>query len=503
MSTSWNRMKRTLGAAVPTALAVMAIGSGTAKADPITFEGSDTLTEVIRSAITASGMTGVVAYNNIGSGQAEKNMIGTGNFLQSIGPMSRNFVPSVLSAHTSPNWQPTDNNVLALDAGIVGVANISGHCQNITATLADAANPAIAQVTTDLSIILSGYPAGGVGTKSTATTAECAHPQRLAALDRFTACQGVNRIDHIYRRDDKSGTQDTFREHLQMDRWCNGKSEGNNNLGGSNLVNQDLDPIRRPCIGSDTTKAATKCTYYPLTTACTAGAANITYGTETLKCTQGLVVALSENDPGQKDHTLSIAQRIASDLNGFTVGLAGKAIVDLSGAPNVGTNINTVTYEDGNVRAGQYMLSRRLFLQKNPSSTGYVDASHSVDPTRLAAETSFFTWATNKCNLRQIVLDAGFLPPLASCSAACDDPLNITCLASDPGVGTPKQNIGAETTATGTGNAYPCVSNGTVQTTGSCPVIPVLASTYKCNLGAKCTSGTCNLDATLLSGVCQ
>jgi hypothetical protein len=132
-----------------------------------------------------------------------------------------------------------------------------------------------------------------------------------------------------------------------------------------------------------------------------------------------------------------------------------------------------------------------------------VDASHSVDATRLAAETSFFTWATNKCNLRQIVLDAGFLPPLPTCSSACDDPLNITCLAADPGVGTPKQNIGAETTATGTGNAYPCVANGTVQTTGNCPVIPVLASTYKCNVNAKCTSGTCNLDATLLSGVCQ
>jgi len=490
MSSTWNRMKRMLGAAVPVSIAVLAIG-GSAQAAPVTIEGSDTLTEVIRNAITASGAN--LFYNNIGSGQAEKNMLGTGNFLQGIGPMSRNFVPSVTTAH--PTWAPTDVNVLALDAGIVGVANIAGHCQNITATLADPNNPAIAQVTTDLSIIMSGY-SGTDGVKSKATTAECAHPRRLQALANMTACQGVNRIDHVYRRDDKSGTQDTFREHLQVNLWCNGKSEGNNGLAGSNLVNEDLDPIRRPCIGSDSTKAATRCTYYPLKTTCAAGAADITdptYGT--IKCTQGLLVALSENDPGMKDITLSIAQRVASDLNGFTMGLAGKAMVDLAGAPNIGTNINTVTYEDGNVRAGQYMLSRRLFLQRNPSGTG--------DSTRDAAETAFFNWATNKCNLRQIVLDAGFLPPLATCTDPCNDPLNITCVAAEAGVGTPKQNIGAETTATGSTNAYPCVSNGVIQTSGNCPVIPVLGAGSKCNIGAKCTSGTCNLDATLLSGTCQ
>jgi ABC-type phosphate transport system substrate-binding protein len=488
MSSTWNRMKRMLGAAVPTSIAVLAMSSGIAQAQ-LTIEGSDTLTEVITNAITQSGAS--LVYSNIGSGQAEKNMLGTGNFLQGIGPMSRNFVQSVLTAH--PTWAPTDANVLALDAGIVGVANIAGRCQNITATLQDSNNPAIAQITTDLSIILSGY-SGTDGVKSKATTAECAHPRRLAALANLTACQGVNRIDHIYRRDDKSGTQDTFREHLQMDRWCNGKSEGNNGLAGSNLVNEDLDPIRRPCIGADSTKAQTRCTYYPLKTTCTAGSADITdptYGT--LKCTQGLMVALSENDPGQKDITLSIAQRVASDLNGYTVGLAGKAMVDLAGAPNVGTNINTVTYEDGNIRAGQYMLSRRLFLQRNPAGTG--------NTARDTEETKFFNWASNKCNLRQIVLDAGFLPPLATCSAACDDPLNITCLTADPGVGTPKQNIGAESTACNA--SYPCVADGTACSSGNCPVIPVLGSGSKCNVSAKCISGTCNLDATLLSGTCQ
>jgi len=99
----------------------------------------------------------------------------------------------------------------------------------------------------------------------------------------------------------------------------------------------------------------------------------------------------------------------------------------------------------------------------------------------------------------------GFLPPLPDCSSPCNDPLNMTCLQSDPGAGTPKQNIGAETVA-GTGEAcdgsHPCVATGaTCASPATCAAIPALASTYECNVSKKCTSNTCNLSG--LAGVCQ
>ena len=507
MSTAWTRIARMLGIVIPTSIAVMAMASGTAWAQT-TYDvyGSDTLTEVIVNSIAASGAR--INYHNTGSGQAENNMSGglTGsqNSIQGIGPMSRNFQQNVLTAH--PTWQPGTSQALALDAGVLAVANIGGHCSNVNAALVDTSNPTIAQITTDLSIILSGYPAGGAGTKSKATTAECADSRRLTALNNLTSCMGVNRIDHIYRRDDKSGTQDTFREHLQFDRWCNGKSEGNTNAAGSNLKNEDLDPIRRSCIGADATKAQTRCTYYPLATTCTAGAADIvdaTYGT--LKCTQGLIVALSENDPGSKDITISMGNRIAQDINGYTMGLAGLAVVGLSGQPTIGTNINSVTYEEGNIRGAQYMFARRLFLQRKNNADGHPAGSGDPDSGRDVQENKLYDWALNRCNIHDIVVNAGFLPPLPDCHSACDDPLNMTCLQSDPGAGTPKQNIGAELTA-GTGElcdgSHPCVATGaTCVTGGNCAQIPALASTYECNINAKCTGGTCNLSG--LAGVCQ
>jgi hypothetical protein len=54
------------------------------------------------------------------------------------------------------------------------------------------------------------------GTVSKGTTAECSDPCRTCLVGYLASasCQPVNRIEHIYRRDDKSGTQDTFREKV-------------------------------------------------------------------------------------------------------------------------------------------------------------------------------------------------------------------------------------------------------------------------------------------------
>jgi hypothetical protein len=504
-----------LGITIPTSIAVMAMASGAAWAQTTyLLEGSDTLTQVIQQAIIQSGATSLI-YNNVGSGQAEKNMatLSGADVLQGIGPMSRNFVPSVLTmAKFDPDgkWQdssiqPTATNVLCLDAPVVSVGNIKGHCTDISAPLVNPADPTMAAPMSDLSIILSGYPASG--TMSKATTAECSDSRRLAALNRLTACQGVSRIDHIYRRDDKSGTQDTWREHLQFNLWCNGKSEGNVNAPGSNLKNEDLDPIRRPCIGADATKAQTACTYYPLKTQCAAGAPDITdptYGT--IKCSQGLIVALSETDPGAVDITESIGKRVGLDLNGFTIGLAGLASVELPGKPSVGTTINTVTFSDANIRAQQYMLARRLFLQRNPAGTG--------DPGRDAAESTLYTWATNRCNIFPLCEAAGFLPPLPDCTTSgCLDTGNMTCLQAAPGVGTPKQNIGAIGEACN--SSYPCVGTGAACSSGNCEdpySVAKMASSFACNVSAagvgdqtsaECTSGTCTIDSTLVAGVCK
>ena len=523
MSSTWNRMKRFLGTAVPTSIAVLAMGSGVAHAQTTLWEldGSDTLTEVILNAITQSHAS--IHYNNKGSGQAEKNMasLTDARFLQGIGPMSRNFTTAVLQAHSvdPDNWAPTDANVLALDAGLVcvGTKASTGYCPNISAPLVTTDDPSLAAPNSDLAVVMAGYPkdcfnlpAGSVCTAtSKGTTEECAHPKRLDALTRINNCQGGNRIDHLYRRDDSSGTQDTFREHLQTKYWCNGRSKG-----PSNLDNEDLDPIRRPCIGADladdgvtvTNKRQSRCTFYPLNITCTAQSPvavhhDATYGD--IKCTQGLIVALSETDVGSKDITLSIANRAAADANGFTMGLIGHACVEAAGKNGdaSGTKINTITYEDDNIRAGQYMLSRRLFLQRNPNYLNYPGAF----AARNTEEMKLFNWATNRCNIKQIVIDAGFLPPLDVCGAACDNPQNISCLAPTSGVSTPDQNVGAEgEAALGSSNKNPCVADGLVKTSGTCPVIPPQPATYKCNIGPKCSpaSHTCNLDSTLLSGTC-
>ena len=122
---------------------------------------------------------------------------------------------------------------------------------------------------------------------------------------------------------------------------------------------------------------------------------------------------------------------------------------------------------------------------------------------RKAEEDKLFNWATNRCNIVDINKEAGFLPPLATCSDACLDSGNITCLAAEAGVDTPKQNIGLELTAAASGNSYPCVADGIVLTSGNCPVLPVISSGYACNLPAKCTSNVCTLNSTGLGGVCQ
>jgi hypothetical protein len=600
MSTAWTRIARMLGVAIPTSIAVMAMGSGAAWAQTTwNIEGSDTLNSVIKDAITLSGAR--LKYGNPGSGQAEHDMLNdsSAHYVEGIGPMSRNFTYSVLQAHTSPNWEPTSpDQVLCLDAAVLTVKNKNPHLQNITVT-----PPPGPSAISDLAIILGGYPKGCWGSApaacnitygasqnppvsnvnmSAGTTQECAHPERLAALQRLTSSATLSRIDHIFRRDDKSGTQDTWREWMQFTNWCNGKSEGNTNAVGSNMKNEDLDPIRRQCEGGNWTlhdpnspydpntnpyvsgtKQVTKCSYYPLAKTCNANDPDIGPGTAggdyfapdpsdqtktvknaygVIRCSQGLVVAISESDdytsslippnPAALDITQSIGQRVAGQVSGFDMGLAGLAS-NVAGTFAVKINTNAASF--ANIHTQTYLLSRRLFLQRA------TDVQATEDPDRATQENVLYDWVTNHCNVNPLCLKYGFVPtlqgadaahPLADCSDACTNSKQKGnaggCGKADPGVGTPKQNVGAEgEAALASTNAYPCVKDGNVLTSGYCPLIPTLTTGYECNvanasvsgpdttdyppngaegLGAepsvKCDTGRCNIDGTLLTGIC-
>ena len=137
------------------------------------------------------------------------------------------------------------------------------------------------------------------------------------------------------------------------------QERGQRRQGGSNLLNEDLDPVRRSCVGADANHTRSQCSYYPTSQPCafadptiaangTATATSdtinsaldatpLTYSTYTatnpystpLQCSQGFVVALSEVDPGTtgsdttKDITQSIGMRVALDPQGQSIGIAG------------------------------------------------------------------------------------------------------------------------------------------------------------------------------------
>ena len=462
------------------------------------------------------GSKACITYHNDGTDRAEMNIaiLNGVNYPQGLAPMSRNFTPSVLTGAAS-TFNPSPDNVLCLAPYVIAVGNINGHIQNLSccATPGNNACDRTCDVNANpLAIALGGYPSScpyspggkdenGQYWPNTATTAECAHPQRVAVIAKLTALQGA-RIDHFFRPDDKN---DTFRDRLQFDRWCDGKSEGNLNTQYSNLRNYDLDPVRRTCTNevSDTTHARTHCTFYPLNIPAAGGTSDAgtcfngdvlaatdsrnPYGVA-IPCTQGWIVPLSENDGTIQDITISIGQRVGSDFNGNTMGGAGLAVLNTNSA---GITLNTVSFEDFNVRGGHYAMWRRLFLQHNPAalSSGFISA------TQDAQEKTLYNWAITRSNLCTICSNNGFYPPIAGCAGqSCDDPNNVTCNTAEAGLGTPKMNVGAETEAAG---GYPCVADGTSPASGNCAAIPVTAAGYACNLNAKCATGTtCNFSAT-------
>jgi hypothetical protein len=478
-------------------------------------DGSDTLTQVVQDAIFFS--KACISYHNIGSGQGEHNIINDSKALtiQGIAPMSRNFTVAAAAAANALGITVGFKNIVALDAPVVTFNVLANNvCGNLApGYMGDGGlggtgpiDQSMAPPNNDLAVLLGGYPKSGAVAynASLGTTQECADPRRIAVVDKMAKCQDdVDQITHILRRDDKSGTQDTFREHLGFAYWCNGNSPGNTNKNGSNLFNEDLDPIRHVCVGADPDptkgKHQTRCTYYPTTQTCTAGSSSITdpvYGT--LTCTQGLVVAISENDGGQPDITMSIGSRVGGDLTHRTVGLAGLASSNPETVKTQGATINTNGYDADTIMAKAYMFARRLYLMGEGTTTNSV---------RNAQEKVLFDYMTKNCQIgvtnppgrsNPILKDAGFLIPQPGqcgndpCTALTTDPL--ACGPRDDGASMAAQNIGWQETCTSNGN--PCVTGQTCGTDSKCPDIsPRLATDYGCHVNKVCASNLCTKSA--------
>jgi hypothetical protein len=443
--------------------------------------GSITAGGVTNTFTPVTGATDLF-YAGTGSGNGEtalRTATTSGIGVQSLAPMSRNFRPSVIDA-LSPDfvkrclnaadpgctaatptasghaaWAPTVANVVGLDAavfvvknGVVldnidfttfvdnsvptafkkgnvnnpllptafGSGNAFGNLTSTCTTCSGAACPAACVNYNNLmSIIMSGVDGSG-------TMKACADPRRVQAVTDMAGLLGVTTIAHLFRRDDNSGTTDTFKDRIMVvsntgaiaaryvytgGRFCNGTAVGQingaapqegicssnratkcfadkdcgtantpNAPGGCtaaagpnqcvycqfNLNNQDFDPIRRPCTPFDGSRAPTSCTDMTTGAPCQFGDGNA-------NCTQGLVVALSDADPGTSvapapgnDITTSIGKRVGSS-DGTVIGYAGREAALNTGAKAL--KINTIKSSDENVRASSYLLARRLFIQNS------------------------------------------------------------------------------------------------------------------------------------------
>jgi hypothetical protein len=549
-------------------------------APPWHLKGSDTLFDIVTQSILNAQAAGVPGANNLvydgtGSGNGENQMkvtkCETGQTgpclgVQSIAPMSRNFRPATIdaaavggAAHAS--WYPGVQNVVGLDAAVL-VTKGSGTgagCKNLNiATFVDSAatgTPPVTRGNVNQSSLptvfgdsgafnqLSGWTEnysnllmivlGGVDGKGTLES--CSDARRVQALQDLAACLGVDHIEHLYRRDDNSGTTDTWKDRIIVTnsatgsdprypftggRFCNGQSIGG--INGSttqtgicsvtrtintcklnsdcpatetclfNLNNQDLDPVRRSCVASDASHAPTTCTDMTTGLACQASDGNP-------NCTQGFVVALSDVDPGPAtvtDITTSIAARVKNDSLGQSIGYAGKE----AAAPGRGTKgllLNTVGFSISNVRKEAYLLARRLFLQNGlvsgqpagdvPNDLGTGISVSGGGTTEVTAEQNLFAYMTDpngsqsagvpgRCNTDPVVRQFGFYSCLDDCTADVSTASNNLCNK------TPAPAINAPL-----GAIWPNVSAGTA---GTCSV----TTTTSCFANGDCPTGqTCNI----------
>jgi hypothetical protein len=517
MSVGSRITRRLLG----TAVVVLAAASGSASAQtappPWNLYGSDTLFDIMTQSIAnaqAKGVPGTanLAYAGGGSGNAENQMKAN---VQSIGPMSRNFRPTTVTSH--PNWAPAVRNVVALDAAVIVSKNTARRCKNMNLPLL-ASDPTKAAANDNTLPFTFGTPGSGYsqlleivlsGTDGSGSVAACSDPKRIQALQDLAACSGIGTISHFFRRDDNSGTTDTFKDKVVVGRFCNGTAVGllGANATNPNLNNQDLDPIRRPCPNPGT-RLATTCTDMTTGLACS-------YADGNPNCTQGLIVALSMGDDGSTDVTTTIAARVAADATGATMGYAGREAVRQTGSPTAGIFINTNSFSDAIVRLDQYMLSRRLFLQYGNDITD-LGAPTALSPAggggaaQLAAELSLYNYMTDpagsaspdgapgRCNTDPVAKAYGFIPCLDNCLLTPTGSSNLcsktpfATVPSPPSACIPSSGAWASDGGVACAAGTTCCSTGAAcPTSGVCPAAIARPTNSACSKSSECASGSC------------
>lgn len=451
-----------------------------------------------------------LAYKGGGSGTAETAMQNTGTTgdKQCLGPMSRNFKAAVTTAH--PTWAPTERNILGLDAAVVVESNSATHMRNLALPVKNG----VIDPNTSPSNFTLFQPGSGytqimeiilAGTDGSGSIAACSDPRRINAIADLAAMQGTpsGTMNHFYRRDDSSGTTDTIKEKLHIQRFCNGAARGvlGSNTANPNLNNQDFDPIRRPCEALRTGWKATACTDITTGMACSASDHN-------QNCTQGLVVAISTGDT-VSDVTVTIGQRVGVDPDSF--GYAGREAdiqVNAAAAPSV----NTTPPSNNLVRLNAYVLSRRLFLNFAADAIGSGTCSTPPAPLtgagglpRVASEESFYDWATSpdnygRCNMDPIMTKHGFIPCTDDCTAPfppgnlCNGPYAAaasTAAACLPyaATGGPAWNYG---TVACTAGSVCCSTGAACPASGICPAANNRPTDAACSANTECASTTCD-----------
>jgi ABC-type phosphate transport system substrate-binding protein len=190
------------------------------------LKGSDTLEAVTTAVIAACPGAAGLTYAGGGSGAGGSAMVAGS---QEVAPMSR-FLNSAECAAGPGTGQGL---VIGLD-GISIVRSSLGQ----SASCAGVKTPAI----DTLKLLYFGIVGAGAP--------NCNSPERQALVNNwssfFTAgCAGESctQIRHAFRRDDVSGTTDTFKAQLGVSSsavFCNGTA-------AANASAQDNDPIRRTC----------------------------------------------------------------------------------------------------------------------------------------------------------------------------------------------------------------------------------------------------------------
>jgi len=261
-------MKKTI---VAVALLVGA-GAGTASAQTVNMAGSDTLYNVTRTLVASLGIALTdLNYAGGGSGLGETAIVGAGN-TQELAPMSR-FMGNTASTCASATQPATagcwrigkdlltvwGNDVTTCDAltwgNTITVSDATGNndgtfsCPECTGAGLD--QFAFGDWRTVLRVIYGGQHSSAGG-NTTAATKFCSSDVRAQLVNSWTSlfkdgctaggttCTSLRRA---WRRDDVSGTSESFRDNLKLPAWtdvpfCNGTER------------QDNDVIRRACDGT-------------------------------------------------------------------------------------------------------------------------------------------------------------------------------------------------------------------------------------------------------------